>query len=89
MHTKGLSGDSPEFSKQNATSPFSSKQPSGLLTPPEAAERLGIQSTTLSVWRSTGRYSIPFIKIGSRVRYRQADLDAWLEERTRNSGATE
>jgi predicted DNA-binding transcriptional regulator AlpA len=40
------------------------------------------------VWRSTGRYNLPFIKIGRNVRYRRADLIAWLEKRTRETGAT-
>lgn len=43
---------------------------------------------TLSVWRSTGRYALPFIKVGRKVRYRRADLLAWLEKRTRSNGAT-
>ncbi len=44
---------------------------------------------TLSVWRSTGRYNLPFVKIGRNVRYRRSDLVAWLEKRTRETGATE
>lgn len=60
-----------------------------LLDEKQAAEVLGdIQPGTLSVWRSTGRYKIPFIKVGRRVRYRRADLLAWLESRTRANGAT-
>jgi excisionase family DNA binding protein len=59
-----------------------------LLDEKQAAEILNIEPGTLSVWRSTGRYSIPFIKVGRRVRYRRADLDAWLESRVRASGAT-
>lgn len=43
---------------------------------------------TLAVWRSTGRYNLPFIKIGRKVRYRRADLEAWIESRTRNTGST-
>jgi excisionase family DNA binding protein len=59
-----------------------------LLDEKQAAEILTIEPGTLSVWRSTGRYKIPFIKVGRRVRYRRADLDAWLESRVRASGAT-
>lgn len=54
----------------------------------EAAAMLGVSPGTLSVWRSTGRYNLPFVKVGARVRYRRADLQAWLEKRTRQSGAT-
>ena len=59
-----------------------------LLDESKAAEVLGLSPGSLSVWRSTGRYQVPFIKVGHLVRYRVADLDAWLESRTRTSGAT-
>lgn len=59
-----------------------------LLDEKAAAKVVGVVPGTLSVWRSTGRYAIPFLKIGSKVRYRRSDLEAWLESRTRNNGAT-
>ena len=59
-----------------------------LLNEQQAAEYLTVSPGTLSVWRSTGRYSLPFVKVGRRVRYRLSDLDAWLEARSRESGAT-
>lgn len=60
-----------------------------LLKEREAADFLTLSPGTLSVWRSVGRYEIPFIKLGRHVRYRRSDLIAWLEARTRASGATE
>jgi hypothetical protein len=59
-----------------------------LLSGERAGALIDVTAGTLSVWRSTGRYSIPFIKIGRKVRYRKSDLLAWLESRTRESGAT-
>jgi len=59
-----------------------------LVNEKEAARILDNSPGTLSVWRSTGRYNLPFIKIGRNVRYRRADLIAWLEKRTRETGAT-
>ena len=60
-----------------------------LLDEKAAAQFLdGVTPGTLSVWRSTGRYNLPFIKIGRNVRYRRSDLIAWLEKRTRETGAT-
>ncbi|MCC2866313.1 MAG: helix-turn-helix domain-containing protein [Candidatus Accumulibacter phosphatis] len=59
-----------------------------LLDEKEAAQFLDNSPGTLSVWRSTGRYNLPFIKIGRNVRYRRSDLIAWLEKRTRETGAT-
>lgn len=47
-----------------------------------AAAYLDIKPGTLSVWRSTRRYALPFVKVGSRVRYRKRDLDAFLQART-------
>jgi excisionase family DNA binding protein len=59
-----------------------------LLSEQEAAALLTCSPGTLSVWRSTGRYNLPFLKVGRMVRYRRADLLAWLEARTRETGAT-
>jgi excisionase family DNA binding protein len=55
---------------------------SGLLTREEAAAYLGIKSQTLSVWLCTGRYSLPVVKVGSRVRYKLSDLEAFIASRT-------
>jgi excisionase family DNA binding protein len=63
-------------------------KPRELIDETEAADFLNISPGTLSVWRSTGRYSIPFVKVGRRVRYRRSDLEAWLQSRTRSNGAT-
>jgi excisionase family DNA binding protein len=59
-----------------------------LLDEAQAAEILTVAKGTLGVWRSTGRYGLPFVKVGRRVRYRRSDLLAWLEKRTRETGAT-
>jgi hypothetical protein len=75
----------------NQTATFSEiiqPQSSDLLDEAAAAKILDVKPGTLSVWRSTGRYGIPFIKIGCKVRYSRAALQAWLETRTRSNGAT-
>lgn len=59
-----------------------------LLDEQAAARHLTVSAGTLSVWRSTGRYALPFLKVGRMVRYRRSDLDAWLAARTRETGAT-
>jgi len=56
--------------------------PSLLLGNAAAARHIGVEPGTLEVWRSTKRYAIPYIKSGRLVKYRRADLDAWLESRT-------
>lgn len=51
-----------------------------MLTRAEAATYLGVPFHTLEQWAS--RHCGPaYYKIGGRVRYRVADLDAWLESR--------
>jgi excisionase family DNA binding protein len=53
-----------------------------LLTREQAAEYLGIAPQTLAVWAVTGRYDLPFIKIGRCARYRKSDLDKFIDRRT-------
>ncbi len=53
-----------------------------LFTPKETAEYLGVSQDTLAVWRCTGRYEIPFVKVGRLVKYRKSALDAFLDRRT-------
>lgn len=54
------------------------------LTTEQAAELLGLKRTTLEAWRCRGG-GPQFIKLGRAVRYRQADLEEWIESRTRTS----
>ena len=53
-----------------------------LFTPPQASSYLEVTESTLSVWRCTGRYNIPFVKVGRLVRYKKSALDAFLDRRT-------
>jgi len=56
---------------------------SPLITPEEAARLLGVKPSTLAAWRTLGRYHLPYVKIGAKVRYRPEDIDAFIERRTR------
>ncbi len=47
-----------------------------------AAAALGVQANTLAVWRSSGRYGLPFIKAGRSVKYRVSDLAEFIAKRT-------
>ncbi|RTL88153.1 MAG: DNA-binding protein [Hyphomicrobiales bacterium] len=51
-----------------------------MLTENEAANLLSISHRTLQAWRIKGEGPL-FVSVGRLVRYRQADLDAWLESR--------
>jgi excisionase family DNA binding protein len=56
--------------------------PRSNLTRDEAAAYLGIKPQTLAVWASTGRYGLPFVKVGRSVRYKLVDLDAFQAANT-------
>jgi excisionase family DNA binding protein len=49
----------------------------GTLDNEDAAHYLGCKPGTLRVWVS--KRKVPFVKVGRLVRFRKADLDAWLE----------
>lgn len=53
-----------------------------LLTSGQVSEILGVTPHTLAVWRSTGRYDLPYVKSGRLVRYRLADLEGFIARRT-------
>lgn len=57
---------------------------SSLLTVSEAAHLLKIKSSTLNGWRHEGR-GPRYVKLDGAVRYRQADLDAYIESNLRTS----
>jgi excisionase family DNA binding protein len=50
------------------------------------AVRLGVSRSTLQSWRYAGR-GPRFIKLGRLVRYRNADVDAFLQAHTRGKVA--
>lgn len=52
-----------------------------LLTPEAAATRLAVSPATLERWR-VRREGPPFVKLGRLVRYRGADLDAYVRAHT-------
>jgi hypothetical protein len=52
-----------------------------LASPKTVAEDLNVTEGTLQVWRSTGRYDLPYIKIGGKVMYRISDVNNFIESR--------
>ena len=63
------------------------RQTDPLLGRNDAAAYLGVSPGTLEVWASTGRYALPYIKVGNRAKYRLSALEAWLTRRTREGHA--
>lgn len=52
-----------------------------LLSPDTVADLLGVSKQTLAVWRCERRYPLPYVKVGSRVRYRPSDVQQFMTER--------
>lgn len=53
-----------------------------LLTTQDAAKLLDVLPATLEVWRSAKRYPLPYVKIGSKVRYKKSAIQAFIASRT-------
>ena len=61
---------------------FEGKQSYPRLNRKDAAVYLGVAPSTLAVWSCTGRYNLPYVKVGRLVQYRIADLDHFISSRT-------
>jgi len=60
--------------------------PNQMLSTQEAAALLGLQPCTLAAWREDGSQpGLAFFKLGKAVRYRYADLLAFIETRKASS----
>jgi len=57
-----------------------------LLTKDEVAEMLGVKPSTIYQWTHEG--FIPYVKIKNLVRFRQNDIDKWLEDMANNGRKT-
>ena len=80
MRGRNLNTSGPEQTEMSTTVEV---QRDRLLTPEQAADLLGVTCGTLSVWRCTRRYpGLKYTKVGTRIRYRQSDIEAWLRSRT-------
>ena len=56
-------------------------QPAALLTEAQAAALLNVAPATLTAWRATKRVACPtHCRIGGAIRYRRADIDAFIEK---------
>lgn len=57
-----------------------------LRTRKEAAQFLGVEPNTLAVWACANRYPLPYVRVGRLVKYRQADLEAFVDGNVINGG---
>jgi len=51
-----------------------------LLTPQQIADVLGVKLSTVYQW--THQQYIPHVKLGRLVRFKEADIDKWLTQRS-------
>ena len=56
--------------------------PPSLLTRRQAAALLGVSPGTLAIWACRGQHGLPMVRCGGAVRYRPADLEKWISDRT-------
>jgi len=68
----------------NALHPLKLSDTDALLTPDQVSMRLGITLETLQAWRTKGCYDLPYVKVGRLIRYRFADLQRFIADRTRS-----
>jgi predicted DNA-binding transcriptional regulator AlpA len=48
------------------------------------AKILGIAPATLAIWRCTKRYQLPYVKVGRLIRYKESDVEAFIQSRIQN-----
>ncbi len=51
-----------------------------LLSQKEAAEKLGLSPKTLEKWRSIGRPRLPYVRLGSAIKYRESDIAKFIND---------
>lgn len=68
-----------DWNTMTISNPFA-EIPRRFLDPAESGEYLGLSVATLANWRSAGT-GPEYLKVGGRIRYRLADLDAFVEGR--------
>ena len=66
--------------KTNSSQTQVAAETPALLTRRQAARQLNLSHRTLEHW--TSQKKIKFIRVGGQVRFRQADLNAYLDART-------
>jgi len=57
-----------------------------LMKAPQVAELVNVAESAMSKWVHFG--FIPHVKLGRAVRFREKDVEAWIEERTEKGRAT-
>ncbi|MEG3640699.1 helix-turn-helix domain-containing protein [Magnetococcus sp. PR-3] len=64
--------------------PCHQHQATQLISPKQTAAMLGIEVTTLSNWRVSKRYPLPYVRIGRKIMYRLHDVEQFIHTRSVN-----
>lgn len=59
-----------------------------LLSRSEAAKKLGVKPSTLAAWAYLKTQDLPFVRVGSRVKYRQGDVRDFILRNTIGHGGS-
>ena len=73
------------------STPGAETEPVKLLTTKQVAEQLSLDENTLEKWRVDKNNGPPWIYIGRgnrSVRYRQSDVNKWIESRQQHGSGT-
>jgi excisionase family DNA binding protein len=62
---------------------------SRLLSRKDAARQLGVAPQTLAQWACSGRYNLPYVKVGRSVKYRKVDIDNFIEANVQINGVAD
>ena len=65
--------------KGRTTIPLKKEETDALLTTDEACQRLRCSKPTLHRWKKAG--IIPFLRIGSNIRYRESDIKKLIDSK--------
>ncbi len=57
-----------------------------LMTPEQIAEKLGVKLSTVYNWTHIG--FIPYTKLGRLLRFRERDIDKWLDKKSDGGRST-
>ena len=63
---------------------YASNSLDNLLTPAQVASKLCVKVQTLAAWRTTKKYSLSYVKVGSKILYRQSDVQSFIDSRLVN-----
>lgn len=55
--------------------------PPVLIKPRKVADLLGLSEDTLTIWRCTKRYDLPYVRVGKSIMYDLRDVVSFIERR--------